>query len=526
MPLKVDGDPGYGSVGGGAAPAPSGSPGGSETVPLLIPDMEPAGRGPSGSMSKEELEKAAGTPWWRKLRSRLLLLFWLGWLAMLCTAIAIIATSPRPVAPPLQWWQRALFYRMQPALLLSSTGDGTGGINGVRDRLPYLQSLGVGALVLEGLFPRDGPTSGLMQFNATLGTLTQFQQLVTEGHSAGVKILLDLCHLDLSDPVQRNGSTETPEPVQNALQFWLEQGVAGFGICDTDVAYSVQILQEWRAVVQDYDQDGHERILMVRQVWQPVPEFNDTSSVVNSSLVELVTQSLLPSSPHLLSTLEVAIAVETALLMPQRQWPSWTVGGAVPWELQRILMILSMTLPGTPVINYGEEISQTQNASMPGSLQHREAQIDMAGESKPCGRRAKRTALALFHSLSHSRSREEALLFGNFTFLPFSNSSSSSSEVYTNSSSPSSPLPSPPPPPPPGLLAFLRSWGCVHFLVLLNLGPNSHALDPSWAPSLPTGGVYVTSTGLDRVGALSLTTLTVNPQEAIVIKLFEGGSYS
>ncbi|KAJ8354115.1 hypothetical protein SKAU_G00216820 [Synaphobranchus kaupii] len=504
MPLRVDGDPGYGSVAPGAVP--SGSLGGSETVPLLIPDAEAPRRVPSGPMSKEELEQTAGSPWWKKLRSRLVLLFWLGWLAMLCTAIGLIATSPRPIAPPLQWWQRALFYRMQPALLLSSNTDGTAGINGVRDRLPYLQSLGVGALVLEGLFPRNNPPSGLMQLNDTLGSLTQFQELLTEGHSA-------------------DGPTETPGPVQNALQFWLEQGVAGFGICDTDVAYSEQILQEWRALVQEYNQGDNERIVVVRQVWRSVPELNDTSSAVNSSLVELVTQTLLPSSPHLLSAPEVAIAVETVLLMPQRQWPSWTVGGAVSWELQRILMVLSMTLPGTPVINYGEEISQSQNSSMNGNLRHREAQIDMvADDSMRNERRAKHAALGLFHSLSHTRSREEALLFGNFTFLPFNNSSSSSyssSKVFTNSSSPPSPSP-----PPLGLLAFLRSWGCVHFLVLFNLGPDTQALDPSWNPSLPTGGVYVTSTGLDRIGSLSLTTLTVNPQEAVVIKLFEGGSYS
>ncbi|KAJ8256508.1 hypothetical protein COCON_G00186600 [Conger conger] len=517
MPLRVDGDPGYGSVTAGAAPVPSGSPGGSETVPLLIPDTEPPERSLSGPLSKEELEEVAGTPWWRKLRARLVLLFWLGWLALLCGAVAIIATSPRPIAPPLQWWQRALFYRMQPALLLSAHGDGPGGINGVRDRLPYLESLGVGALVLEGLFPQDGTPSDLMQFNETLGTLAQFQQLVTEGHSAGVKILLDLCNLDLSD-----GPAETSGPVQNALQFWLEQGVAGFGICDTDVAYSEQTLQEWRALVQDYNQEDNERILMVRQVWQAASEPGVPSAAVNSSLVHLLIQSLLPSSPRPLTSLEVAVAVETVLLMPQRQWPSWTMGGAVSWELQRMLMILSMTLPGTPVINYGEEISHSQNASMNASSRHRETQIDIADDFVPNDKKARRTALALFHSLSHSRSREEVLLFGNFTFLPFANSSSSSSPaVFTNSSSAASPSS-----PAPGLLAFLRSWGCVHLLVLFNLGPDPQELDPSWAPSLPTGGVYVTSTGLDRVGALSLTTLTVNPQEAMVIKLFEGGSYS
>lgn len=128
--------------------------------------------------------------------------------------------------------------------------------------------------------------------------------------------------------------------------------------------------------------------------------------------------------------------------------------------------------------------------------------------------KTKRLAVALFTSLSHSRAREEALLYGSFTFLPFNSTTNSSSNSTLTS-------PSPPP-----ILAFLRSWGCVHFLVLLNVGPGFHALDPAWAPSLPVAGVFVSSTGMDRLGSMTLNTLVLQPHEAIVIKLFETGSYS
>lgn len=121
--------------------------------------------------------------------------------------------------------------------------------------------------------------------------------------------------------------------------------------------------------------------------------------------------------------------------------------------------------------------------------------------------------IALFTSLSHSRAREEALLFGSFKFLPYNSS--------TNSS-----LLSPTPAPSPPVLAFLRSWGCVHFLVLLNVGPTPHALNPSWASSLPLEGVFVASSGMDRIGSMTLRSLEMKPHEAILIKLFEAGSYS
>lgn len=125
--------------------------------------------------------------------------------------------------------------------------------------------------------------------------------------------------------------------------------------------------------------------------------------------------------------------------------------------------------------------------------------------------------VALFTSLSHSRAREEALLFGRFKFLPYN--------ISTNSSTNSSLLSSTPSTPPP-VLAFLRSWGCVHFLVLLNVGPTRHALNPDWARSLPSEGVFVASSGMDRLGSMTLWDLEINPHEAILIKLFEPGSYS
>lgn len=128
--------------------------------------------------------------------------------------------------------------------------------------------------------------------------------------------------------------------------------------------------------------------------------------------------------------------------------------------------------------------------------------------------KTKHLAVALFTSLSHSRVREEALLYGSFTFLPFNSSTNSSSN---------STLVSPTSPP---VLAFLRSWGCVHFLILLNIGSEPHVLDPAWAPNLPKGGVFVASTGMDRLGTMTLSKLVLQPHEAIVIKLFEAGSYS
>ncbi|XP_071750324.2 amino acid transporter heavy chain SLC3A2 [Centroberyx gerrardi] len=496
MPLNA-GDPGYGSVAAAAAgPGLSGSVGASEMARLLIPEPDPEPVQTWQPMSKAELEAAAGGPGWRKVRSRLVLLFWLAWLAMLGTSVAIIVKSPRPVATPLQWWQKSLFYQLRPALFMDAQTEGSGGITVVSEHLSYLKSLGIGTLILEGLFHKEASPSDLTVIDESLGTVPQIQHLLTESSKVGLKVVLDFCKLDLFGLRDTEGNnTDVPSglsaTVQYALRFWLEQGVAGFAICDTDAAYSEKTLLEWRDVIKEFSIEEEERIVVVKQTRDFLPNLN-TSSSINVTLVEVVMRSILPRTHHLLSAQEVAVAVETHLQKPEGDiWPSWTVGGKVSYDLRKLLLVLMMTLPGTPTVQYGEEISRTQDKE-----------------------KLKHSALALFNSLSRSRAKEEALLYGSFTFLPFNTTSLSSSN---------STLASPSPPP---ILAFLRSWGCVHFLVLLNIGPEPHALDPAWAPSLPDAGVFVSSTGMDRMGSTSLDTLTLQPKEAIVIKLFEAGSYS
>uniref|UniRef100_A0A8C6SAD0 Uncharacterized protein n=1 Tax=Neogobius melanostomus TaxID=47308 RepID=A0A8C6SAD0_9GOBI len=174
------------------------------------------------------------------------------------------------------------------------------------------------------------------------------------------------------------------------------------------------------------------------------------------------------------------------------------VGGKASEKLKKLLLVLLMTLPGSPFVEHDSDIDR------------KEVHLELASSkilNTEKDTKKRHLARALFSSLSKSRAREEALLYGTFTFLPFHSSNSTV-------------------PLPPSVLAFLRSWGCVRFLVLLNIGPETRALDSGWASSLPEAGVFVASTGMDRLGATSLDKLELQPHEAIVIKLFEAEAYS
>ncbi|XP_034404500.1 4F2 cell-surface antigen heavy chain isoform X2 [Cyclopterus lumpus] len=516
MPLNA-GATGYGSV---AGPRLSASAGGSESAPLLIPEPEPEPFQQWQPLTKEELEVAAGGPGWRKARCSLMLMFWLAWLAMLAVAIAIVVMSPRPVETPLKWWQKSLFYRLQPDLLTEKHAGGSGGLDALCEQLPYLRALGIGALILEGLFDKKASPSNLNATGERFGALPQIQHLLAESNRADLKVVLEVCEVDLLGPQDVAGNEDNTSKLSATVQkyadtfplrFWLEQGVAGFAICDTDAEYSGKTLLEWKGVFNEFSSEEKERIVVVKQtkdVLLPLKSFSQG----NVPLVDVVMRSILPSSQHLLSAKEVAAAIETHLQTSVEDiWPSWTVGGKASIDLKELLLLLVMTLPGSPAVQYDEDLDQVQNVSLKVVSSHRDTN---KSSDTHTDEEKKRSVAALFSTLSHSRAREEALLFGSFTFLPFNSS--------TYSSSSNSTLPSPSPP----ILAFLRSWGCVHFLILLNVGPEPGALEPTRAPSLPKAGVFVANTRMDRMGSTTLDTLELRPHEAIVIKLFEPGSYS
>jgi len=53
------------------------------------------------------------------------------------------------------WWRSAVFYRIQPASFQDSTGNGVGDLKGIAERLSYIRSLGVDAIVLLPPFDRN-----------------------------------------------------------------------------------------------------------------------------------------------------------------------------------------------------------------------------------------------------------------------------------------------------------------------------------------------------------------------------------
>ncbi|MCU1404616.1 MAG: alpha-amylase [Glaciihabitans sp.] len=111
------------------------------------------------------------------------------------------ATSTNTAA---DWWRSAVVYQVYPRAFTDSTGSGVGDLAGIRSRIPYLASLGVDAVWMSPFYPSalaDGgyDVDDYRAVDPRLGTLDDFDGIVTDAHAAGLKVIVDIVPNHSSD---------------------------------------------------------------------------------------------------------------------------------------------------------------------------------------------------------------------------------------------------------------------------------------------------------------------------------------
>ncbi|MCL1079111.1 alpha-glucosidase [Parashewanella spongiae] len=96
----------------------------------------------------------------------------------------------------LDWWRGAIIYQIYPRSFKDSTGNGVGDLKGVIEKVPYIANLGVDAIWLSPFFTSPMKDFGYdvsdyKNVDPTFGTLQDFQQLITEAHKSGIKVIID-----------------------------------------------------------------------------------------------------------------------------------------------------------------------------------------------------------------------------------------------------------------------------------------------------------------------------------------------
>lgn len=106
-------------------------------------------------------------------------------------------TNPTP-------WKEAVIYQIYPRSFKDSNGDGIGDINGIIEKLDYIQSLGVDIIWLSPFFksPMDDmgyDVSDYRDIDPIFGTMKDFENLVAESDKRGFIIMMDMVMNHCSD---------------------------------------------------------------------------------------------------------------------------------------------------------------------------------------------------------------------------------------------------------------------------------------------------------------------------------------
>ncbi len=102
------------------------------------------------------------------------------------------------------WWRYGVVYQIYPRSFQDSDGDGVGDLNGIRQRLGYLQELGVDAIWISPIYPSPMADFGYdvadyCDIDPLFGTLADFDALLQDAHARGLKLILDLVPNHTSD---------------------------------------------------------------------------------------------------------------------------------------------------------------------------------------------------------------------------------------------------------------------------------------------------------------------------------------
>ena len=96
-----------------------------------------------------------------------------------------------------EWWKEAVVYQIYPRSFADSDGDGVGDIQGIIDRVDYIDSLGVDLVWLCPVYDSPNEDNGydIRDYQSILdefGTMDDWERLLAELHDRDIRLIMDL----------------------------------------------------------------------------------------------------------------------------------------------------------------------------------------------------------------------------------------------------------------------------------------------------------------------------------------------
>ena len=126
------------------------------------------------------------------------------------------------------WWKEAVVYQIYPRSFMDSNGDGIGDLNGITEKMGYLEKLGIDVIWLSPVYesPNDDNGYDISNYQGIMkdfGTMEDFDRMLASAHAHGIKIVMDLVVNHTSDEhpwfVESRKSRDNP---YRDYYFWRE----------------------------------------------------------------------------------------------------------------------------------------------------------------------------------------------------------------------------------------------------------------------------------------------------------------
>ncbi len=103
-----------------------------------------------------------------------------------------------------QWWKEAVVYQIYPRSFNDSNGDGIGDLQGIIEKVDYLDRLGIDVVWLNPVYesPNDDNGYDISNYRAImdeLGTMADWEELLATLHDHDIKLIMDLVVNHTSD---------------------------------------------------------------------------------------------------------------------------------------------------------------------------------------------------------------------------------------------------------------------------------------------------------------------------------------
>src|SRR5918992_1256337 len=256
------------------------------------------------------------------------------------------------------WFKDAVIYELHPRAFFDSNGDGIGDFDGLAQKLDYLQDLGVTAIWLLPFYPSplkdDGyDISDYTDVHRAYGTLHDFKEFLREAHRRGLRVITELVVNHTSDqhPWFQRARTSPAGSPEREYYVW----------SDTPERY-----RQARIIFQDFESSNWAFDPVTSQYfwhrfYSHQPDLNYANHRVRRGILNVVDHWL-----EMVTDEERDYMYRVYASDPQARINLGIRRRLAPLlgNDRRVIEVINgllFSLPGTPVIYYGDEIGMGDN---------------------------------------------------------------------------------------------------------------------------------------------------------------------